>query len=181
MATSTGVKYIGKNVVYEDNILRTGLTWSKGETHILPDVMAKEFLKHPGMFAEVPGASYLITSSSESGPVFDEATTAAIVAIAGDASSGGEAQIVDGYPVEVTGTTEVLISAVPCDVVWIAHNGAAGTITLRDAATTGSGLAAANTIDMAATATLQPGSLRTQFGVTATLTAGKAALWIRPL
>ena len=69
MATSTGVKYIGKNVVYEDNILRTGLTWSKGETHILPEVMAKEFLKHPGMFAEVPGASYLIASTSESGIV----------------------------------------------------------------------------------------------------------------
>ena len=67
MATSTGVKYIGKNDVYEDNILRTGLTWSKGETHILPEVMAKEFLKHPGMFAEVPGASYLIASSSGSG------------------------------------------------------------------------------------------------------------------
>jgi len=65
MATSTGVKYIGKNDVYEDNILRTGLTWSKGETHILPEVMAKEFLKHPGMFAEVPGASYLIASSSD--------------------------------------------------------------------------------------------------------------------
>ena len=70
MATSTGVKYIGKNVVYEDNILRTGLTWSKGETHILPDVMAKEFLKHPGMFAEVPGASYLIASSSAQGVGF---------------------------------------------------------------------------------------------------------------
>lgn len=69
MATSTGVKYIGKNDVYEDNILRTGLTWSKGETHVLPEVMAKEFLKHPGMFAEVPGASYLIVRSSESGLV----------------------------------------------------------------------------------------------------------------
>jgi hypothetical protein len=67
MATSTGVKYIGKNDVYEDNILRTGLTWSKGETHILPEVMAKEFLKHPGMFAEVPGASYLIASASATG------------------------------------------------------------------------------------------------------------------
>jgi len=69
MATSTGVKYIGKDAVYEDNILRTGLTWSKGETHILPYVMAKEFLKHPGMFAEVPGASYPITSSSATGVV----------------------------------------------------------------------------------------------------------------
>ncbi len=67
MATSTGVKYIGKNDVYEDNILRTGLTWSKGETNILPEVMAKEFLKHPGMFAEVPGASYLIASPSGTG------------------------------------------------------------------------------------------------------------------
>lgn len=181
MATSTGVKYIGKNDVYEDNILRTGLTWSKGETHILPEVMAKEFLKHPGMFAEVPGASYLIAIPSGEGVAFDEPTTAAIIAIAGDASSGSAAQIVDGYPVEVTGTTEVLVSAVPCDVVWIAHNGVTGTITVRDAGVTGTGIAAAETIDMAATAPLQPGSLRTQFGVTATLTAGKATLWIRPL
>jgi hypothetical protein len=128
-----------------------------------------------------PGGKVVTSSTSDEGPVFDEATTAAIVAIAGDASSGGEAQIVDGYPVEVTGTTEVLISAVPCDVVWIAHNGAAGTITVRDAGVTGTGITAAKTIDMAATATLQPGSLRTQFGVTATLTAGKATLWIRPL
>ena len=122
-----------------------------------------------------------VTSNSASGIEFDEPTTAAIVAIAGDAGSGGTAQIVDGYPVEVTGTTEVLISAVPCDVIWIAHNGTAGTITVRDAGVTGTGITAVKTIDMAATATLQPGSLRTQFGVTATLTAGKATLWIRPL
>ena len=99
--------------------------------------------------------------------------------IAGDA--GGTAQIVDGYPVEVTGTTEVLVSAVPCDVVWIAHNGVAGTITVRDAGVTGTGITAAKTIDMAATPTMQPGSLRTQYGVTATLTAGKATFWVRPL
>lgn len=78
MATSTGVKYIGKNDVYEDNILRTGLTWSKGETHILPDVMAKEFLKHPGMFAEVPGASYLLASSSSGGVGFSRGALPAL-------------------------------------------------------------------------------------------------------
>lgn len=104
----------------------------------------------------------------------------AIIAIAGDASSG-TAQIVDGYPVEVTGTSEIVVSSVPCDVVWIAHNGAAGTITLRDAATTGSGLAAAKTVDMATAPTMQAGALRTQYGVTATLTAGKATFWVRPL
>lgn len=65
VGTNTGVKYIGKDAVYEDNILRTGLTWNKGETHILPVVMAKEFLKHPGVFAEVPGASYLIESLAQ--------------------------------------------------------------------------------------------------------------------
>lgn len=118
---------------------------------------------------------------SDQGIAFDEPTTAAIIAIAGDASSGGTAQIVDGYPVEVTGTSEVLVSAVPCDVVWIAHNGVAGTLTVRDAGVTGTSVTAAKTIDMAATATLQPGSLRTQFGVTATLTAGKATFWVRPL
>ena len=123
-----------------------------------------------------------VTALPSSGGVeFDEATTEAIVAIAGDASSGSAAQIVDGYPVEVTGTSEVLVSAVPCDVVWIAHNGAAGTITLRDAATTGSGLAAAKTVDMATEQTMQAGALRTQYGVTATLTAGKATFWVRPL
>lgn len=119
--------------------------------------------------------------NSSGGIVFDAPTTDAIIAIAGDASSGSAAQIVDGYPVEVTGTTEVLVSAVPCDVVWIAHNGAAGTITVRDAGVTGTGVTAAKTIDMAATATLQPGGLRTQYGVTATLTAGKATFWVRPL
>lgn len=67
VGTNTGVKYIGKDAVYEDNILRTGLTWSKGEIHILPVVMAKEFLKHPGVFAEVPGASYLTLSLSAQG------------------------------------------------------------------------------------------------------------------
>lgn len=65
VGTNTGVKYIGKDAVYEDNILRTGLTWNKGETHILPVVMAKEFLKHPGVFAEVPGASYLTATVSK--------------------------------------------------------------------------------------------------------------------
>lgn len=104
----------------------------------------------------------------------------AIIAIAGDASSG-TAQIVDGYPVEVTGTSEIVVSSVPCDVVWIAHNGAAGTITLRDAATTGSGLAAAKTVDMATTPTMQAGALRTQYGVSAVLTAGKATFWVRSL
>ena len=104
----------------------------------------------------------------------------AIIAIAGDASSG-TAQIVDGYPVEVTGTSETVVSSVPCDVVWIAHNGAAGTITLRDAATTGSGLAAAKTVDMATTPTMHAGALRTQYGVSAVLTAGKATFWVRPL
>ena len=127
-----------------------------------------------------PDVTYLATLS-DGGVAFDEPTTAAIIAIAGDASSGSAAQIVDGYPVEVTGTSEVLVSAVPCDVVWIAHNGAAGTITVRDAGVTGTGITAVKTIDMAATATLQPGSLRTQFGVTATLTAGKATFWVRPL
>ena len=104
----------------------------------------------------------------------------AIIAIAGDAG-GGTAQIVDGYPVEVTGTSEVVVSSVPCDVVWLAHNGAAGTITLRDAATTGSGLAAAKTVDMVATPTMQAGGLRTQYGLSTVLTAGKATFWVRPL
>ena len=123
-----------------------------------------------------------ITAIKSSGVVvFDEPTQAAIVSIAGDASSGSAAQIVDGYPVEVTGTTEVLVSAVPCDVIWIAHNGAAGTITVRDAGVTGTGITAVKTIDMATTPTMQPGSLRTQYGVTATLTAGKATFWVRPL
>ena len=123
----------------------------------------------------------LTATLSDGGVAFDEPTTAAIIAIAGDASSGSAAQIVDGYPVEVTGTTEVLVSAVPCDVVWIAHNGAAGTITVRDAGVTGTGITAVKTIDMATTPTMQPGSLRTQYGVTATLTAGKATFWVRPL
>ena len=131
---------------------------------------------------ELEGAQPLMaTTTSDGGIAFDQPTTDAIIAIAGDASSGSAAQIVDGYPVEVTGTSEVLVSAVPCDVVWIAHNGAAGTITVRDAGGTGTGITAVKTIDMAATTTLQPGSLRTQFGVTATLTAGKATFWVRPL
>ena len=120
-------------------------------------------------------------TQSAQGVEFDEPTTAAIIAIAGDAGSSSTVQIVDGYPVEVTGTTEVLVSAVPCDVIWIAHNGVTGTITVRDAGVTGTGITAVKTIDMAATPTLQPGSLRTQFGVTATLTAGKATFWVRPL
>ena len=110
---------------------------------------------------------------------FDEPTTAAIIAIAGDAGSGSAVQIVDGYPVEVTGTSEVLVSAVPCDVVWIAHNGAAGTITVRDAGVTGTGVTAAKTIDMAATATLQSGGLRAQYGVTATLATAKCRAVVR--
>lgn len=67
MGVNTGVKYIGKEAVYEDNILGTGLTWSKGETHILPVVMAKEFLKHSSMFLEVPGFSYVNAISSDLG------------------------------------------------------------------------------------------------------------------
>ena len=131
---------------------------------------------------ELEGAQPLMaTTTSDGGIAFDQPTTDAIIAIAGDASSGSAAQIVDGYPVEVTGTSEVLVSAVPCDVVWIAHNGAAGTITVHDAGVTGTGITAVKTIDMATTPTMQPGSLRTQYGVTATLTAGKATFWVRPL
>lgn len=121
-----------------------------------------------------------VVTSPSGGIAFPADVQEAIIAIAGDASSG-TAQIVDGYPVEVTGTSEIVVSSVPCDVVWIAHNGAAGTITLRDAATTGSGLAAAKTVDMATAPTMQAGALRTQYGVSAVLTAGKATFWVRSL
>ncbi len=67
MGVNTGVKYIGKEAVYQDNILRTGLVWEKGETHSLPVTMAKEFLKHPSVFSEVPGFEYVSASSSGAG------------------------------------------------------------------------------------------------------------------
>lgn len=67
MGVNTGVKYIGKEAVYQDNILRTGLVWEKGETHSLPVTMAKEFLKHPSVFSEVPGFEYVSATSSGSG------------------------------------------------------------------------------------------------------------------
>ena len=126
------------------------------------------------------GGDVTATTGPGGGVEFPADVQEAIIAIAGDASSG-TAQIVDGYPIEVTGTSEIVVSSVPCDVVWIAHNGAAGTITLRDAATTGSGLAAAKTVYMATAPTMQAGALRTQYGVTATLTDGKATFWVRPL
>lgn len=66
MGVNTGVKYIGKEAVYQDNILRTGLVWEPGETHSLPVTMAKEFLKHPSVFQEVPGFEYV--SARSSGP-----------------------------------------------------------------------------------------------------------------
>ena len=148
---------------------------------LTPPLSKRGILKALG---QDPSKSDVLTVSTNSsgGVEFDAPTTDAIIAIAGDASSSGStAQIVDGYPVEVTGTTEVMVSAVPCDVIWIAHNGAAGTITVRDAGVTGTGITAVKTIDMATTPTMQPGSLRTQYGVTATLTAGKATFWVRPL
>ena len=147
---------------------------------LTPPLSKRGILKALG---QDPSKSDVLTVSTNPDGVveFDAPTTDAIIAIAGDASSGSAAQIVDGYPVEVTGTTEVLVSAVPCDVIWIAHNGAAGTITVRDAGVTSTAIAAAKTIDMATTPTMQPGSLRTQYGVTATLTAGKATFWVRPL
>ena len=111
---------------------------------------------------------------------FDEVTTSAIISIAGEAT-GSSTQAVDGYPVEVTGTTEVVVSIVPCDIVWIAHNGVPGTISIRDASVSGSNAIVAKTIDMATSATLQPGMLRTQYGVSVILTAGKATFWVRPL
>lgn len=67
MGVNTGVKYIGKEAVYQDNILRTGLVWEQGETHSLPVTMAKEFLKHPSVFQEVPGFEYVSARSSGSG------------------------------------------------------------------------------------------------------------------
>lgn len=67
MGVNTGVKYIGKEAVYQDNILRTGLVWEQGETHSLPVTMAKEFLKHPSVFVEVPGFEYVSASSSAAG------------------------------------------------------------------------------------------------------------------
>lgn len=67
MGDSVGVKYIGKDAVYEDNILRTGLSWEKGEVHVLPTVMAKEFLKHPTVFQETAGGWPVLSSPSGSG------------------------------------------------------------------------------------------------------------------
>lgn len=69
MGVNTGVKYIGKESVYQDNILRTGLVWEPGETHSLPVTMAKEFLKHPSVFQEVPGFEYVSATSSGRVPV----------------------------------------------------------------------------------------------------------------
>lgn len=70
MGVNTGVKYIGKEAVYQDNILRTGLVWEPGETHSLPVTMAKEFLKHPSVFQEVPGFEYVSATSSGSGRTY---------------------------------------------------------------------------------------------------------------
>ena len=68
MGDSVGVKYIGKDAVYEDNILRTGLSWEKGEVHVLPTVMAKEFLKHPTVFQETAGG-WPVLSTTSSGEI----------------------------------------------------------------------------------------------------------------
>jgi len=173
------IKYIGTAQRWPElSITGRQSVWMPGQIESRSPSEASALLA-TGLFSSPPVPVTAVTSPG-GGIEFPADVQEAIIAIAGDAGSG-TAQIVDGYPVEVAGTSEVVVSAVPCDVVWIAHNGVAGTITLRDAATTGSGLAAAKTVDMAATPTMQAGGLRTQYGLSAVLTAGKATFWVRPL
>ena len=61
----TGIKYIGKDKTYKDRMFGTGLVWQKGETLPINVDLAKEFLKHPSLFSEVPGFSYLSSTTSD--------------------------------------------------------------------------------------------------------------------
>lgn len=65
----TGIKYIGKDKTYKDRMFGTGLVWQKGETLPINVDLAKEFLKHPSLFSEVPGFSYLSSTTSDGGVV----------------------------------------------------------------------------------------------------------------
>lgn len=86
MGDSVGVKYIGKDAVYEDNILRTGLSWEKGEVHVLPTVMAKEFLKHPTVFQETAGGWPVLSTPSDGGVRLPGATPKNLITVALDGS-----------------------------------------------------------------------------------------------
>ena len=61
----TGIQYIGKDKTYKDRMFGTGLVWQKGETLPINVDLAKEFLKHPSLFSEVPGFSYLSSTTSD--------------------------------------------------------------------------------------------------------------------
>lgn len=68
----TGIKYIGKDATYKDRMFGTGLVWKQGEILPVSIDLAKDFLKHPALFAEEPGFSYLGVTRSDQGVVFSE-------------------------------------------------------------------------------------------------------------
>ncbi|HOO18224.1 MAG TPA: hypothetical protein PLU99_14110, partial [Phycisphaerae bacterium] len=63
----TGIKYIGKDATYKDRMFGTGLVWRQGEILPISIDLAKDFLKHPALFAEEPGFSYLGVTRSAQG------------------------------------------------------------------------------------------------------------------
>lgn len=129
-----------------------------------------------------PGGQVVTAFPSSGGIEFDQPTKDAIVAIAGDAGSGGSVVAVPtGYTVDVSGTSEVLLCAGPCDVAQLLHSKTAGaTITLKDAGTTGTAAAVLKVIDMATTSQLQMAAASGIYGMTATLSGGSATFLIRP-
>lgn len=101
----------------------------------------------------------------------------------GGSSGGGSVAVAvpTGYTVDVSGTSEVLLCAGPCDVAQLLHSKTAGaTITLKDAGTTGTAAAALKTVDMASTSQLQMAVASGTYGITATLSGGSATFLIRP-
>jgi len=65
----TGIKYIGNDKTWKDRMFGTGLVWQKGETLPISIDLAKDFLKHTTLFQEVPGFSYVTSTTSLSGVV----------------------------------------------------------------------------------------------------------------
>lgn len=77
----TGIKYIGKDATYKDRMFGTGLVWKQGEILPVSIDLAKDFLKHPALFAEEPGFSYLGVTRSSGGVGKSALDSAAALAV----------------------------------------------------------------------------------------------------
>lgn len=48
------IQYHGPKVSKRDNVARTGLVWTPGQVHFVPDEAAQKLLAYPSIWKEIP-------------------------------------------------------------------------------------------------------------------------------